>query len=385
MSFMRATRAIIHLDHFRGNIGLVRERVGPRTLICVPVKAGAYGHGALRMAGAALEAGADYLAVATVEEGAELREGGVAAPILLFSQVLPEEMPEALSLGLTPFVGDREGIEALDRAAEAVSRTPGGAAPGLAGEGPFPVHLKIDTGMGRLGCRPGEAAELAACIKSKKRLVLAGTATHLSVSDSPEPGDREYTRRQLALFREAAASIRAAGLEPGILHAANSGALVLHREAWLDMVRPGILLYGYSPAPGSPEEVPVQPVMELRTRIVFIKRVKKGEALSYGRTWTAPEDTFIATLPVGYGDGLPRRLGNKHRVLIRGKSYPLVGRICMDQCMVNLGDEGDIPRWEEATLFGPGFVTAADLAKKLDTIPYEITCGINKRVPRVYE
>jgi alanine racemase len=372
---MRATRAIIHLDHFRGNIGLVRERAGLR--LCVPVKAGAYGHGAPRMAGAALEAGADCLAVAAVEEGAELREGGITAPILLFSQVLPEEMPAVISLNLTPFVGDREGIDALDWAAGASGRA--------AGEGPFPVHLKIDTGMGRLGCRPEEAADLAAYIKSKKHLVLGGTATHLSVSDSLKAEDREYTRRQLALFRGAAASIKAAGLETGVLHAANSGALVLHREAWLDMVRPGILLYGYSPAAGSPEELPVKPVMELRTRIVFIKRVKKGEALSYGRTWEAPEDTLIATLPVGYGDGLPRRLSNNHWVLIRGRSYPLVGRICMDQCMVNLGNEGDVSRWDQVVVFGPGFVTAADLAEKLDTIPYEITCGINKRVPRVYE
>jgi alanine racemase len=369
---MQATRAIIHLDHFRGNIGLVRERVGAHPRICVPLKAGAYGHGAPRMAGAALEAGADCLAVAGVEEGAELRRGGIAAPVLLFSQFLPGEAAEVVSLGLTPFVGDRETADLLDR--EAGGRR-GGA---------FPVHLKIDTGMGRLGCRPEEAADLAGYIKSRKSLVLEGTATHLSVSDSRAPEDLEYTRRQLALFRGAAASIKAAGIETGVLHAANSGALVLHREAWLDMVRPGILLYGYGPG-GEAEGLPVKPVMELRTRIVFIKGVKKGEAVSYGRTWIAPEDRVIGTLPVGYGDGLPRRLGGAHRVLIRGRSYPLAGRICMDQCMVDLGRETDIPRWEEVTVFGPGFVTAADLAEKLGTVPYEITCGINKRVPRVYE
>jgi alanine racemase len=242
--------------------------------------------------------------------------------------------------------------------------------------------------MGRIGCRPGEAAALAASIGALKSLSLEGTATHLAVSDSTAEEDILYTKKQLALFREAVESIKNTGLDPGIIHAANTGAVTFHADSFFNMVRPGILLYGYAPAGAS---MAVEPVMEVDTRIVFIKRVRKGESLSYGRTWTAPEDTVIATLPIGYGDGFPRLLSGDHSVLIGDRLYPLAGRICMDQCMVNLGPDSTVQRWETVTVFGGGPAVsgaaaphAGDLAAKLRTIPYEITCNINKRVPRVY-
>jgi alanine racemase len=363
---MRATRALIHLDRFCRNLRAVRDRIGPRRLICVPVKADAYGHGAVRIAEAALAAGASRLAVAAVSEGAELRDAGISAGILLLSQALPEEIPEILQYGLTPLVSDREYIEALARSA---------AAAGLS----CPVHLKIDTGMGRLGCTPEEAPGLAAHIAAQKPLIYAGTATHLAAADSALPGDRAYTGEQLTRFRWAVDHIRAAGTDPGIVHAANSGGLLLHEASWLDMVRPGILLYGYNLTAA---DFPAEPVMELVTRVTFIKKVKQGESLSYGRTWVSPRDTCIATLPVGYGDGLPRALSGNWQVLIRGRLYPLAGRICMDQCLVDLGPETDIPRWEEVTVFGGAAPSAAEIAARLGTIPYEITCRINKRVLR---
>jgi alanine racemase len=365
---MRATRAVIHLDRFCRNLRAVRERIGPRRRICVPVKADAYGHGAVQIAGAALAAGASHVAVAAVSEGVELRAAGIGADILLLSQALPEEIPEILRSGLTPLVSDKEFAGELARAA---------AARGLC----CPVHLKIDTGMGRLGCPPEEAPGLAAAIAAEKSLCYAGTATHLAAADSSLPGDRAYTGEQLARFREAVERIRAAGMDPGIVHAANSGGLLLHEASWLDMVRPGILLYGYN-LTGA--DFAAEPVMELVTRVTFIKRVKAGESLSYGRTWVSPRDTWVATLPVGYGDGLPRRLSGNWQVLIRDRLYPLVGRICMDQCMADLGPETEIPRWEEAAVFGGRAPGAADMAERLGTIPYEITCDINKRVPRVY-
>jgi alanine racemase len=348
---------------------ILRERIGPDPAICVPVKADAYGHGAVPVARAALAMGAGCLAAASVQEGEELRAAGIACPILLLSQPLPEELPQILAAELCPLVSDREFIEAAGRAAAG---------------GILPVHLKIDTGMGRMGCRPGEAAELAGYIRGFKSLGLAGTATHLAAADSPLEEDLRYTREQLRRFRGAVADIRAAGIDPGIVHAANSGAVVFHDEARFDMVRPGIALYGYSPGKGSPRALPVEPVMEFQTRVVFIKEVKKGESLSYGRTWTAPRDTRIATLPAGYADGLPRGLSGSHSVYIRGLPYPLAGRICMDQCMADLGPDSDIRRWEEASLFGGSGPGADDVASKLATIPYEITCHINKRVPRVY-
>ncbi|MDR1862972.1 MAG: alanine racemase [Treponema sp.] len=368
---MRATRALIHLDNFVKNLEAAAKRAGPNASVCAPVKADAYGHGALPIAGAALEAGAACLAVAAINEAAQLRQGGIKAPILLLSQALPEEMEELVSLDLIPLAGDREALEVLAAAARGRRKR-------------LTVHLKVDTGMGRMGCRPEEAPELASFIVSSGTLVLGGMATHLAVSDSLSPEDIGYTKKQLARFREAAAAVKAAGIESGILHAANSGALCFHEDAFFDMVRPGIFLYGYSPAGGLAGGLSAVPVMELRTAVVFIKKLRRGEAVSYGRTWTAPEDTFIATLPAGYADGIPRLLSGRHRVYIGGRPYPLVGRVCMDQCMADLGPESGVRRWDEAVVFGPAAETAADIAAKIGTIPYEITCNISKRVPRVY-
>jgi len=373
---MRATRAIVHLGRFLGNFKAIQERIGPGRRICVPVKADAYGHGAAEIARISLAAGAYCLGVADAQEGAALRKEGISVPILLFSQPLPAEIPEILENSLTPLVSDGEYIEMLAKtAAEARIR--------------LPVHLKIDTGMGRMGCVPAEAPSLARQIAAFPFLEYAGTATHLAVSDSAAPEDRSYTEQQIARFKEALEKIRAAGIDPGIVHAANSGAVVLHPEAWFDMVRPGIILYGYNLAGTSSPEV--KPVMELRTNVALIKRVKKGETVSYGRTWTSASDTTIAVLPVGYADGLPRLASNKWQAVINGKTYPLVGRICMDQCMADLGPDAapsagrEVRRWDEAVIFGGSAPDAAILAERIGTIPYEITCNINKRVPRVYE
>ncbi|MDR0554992.1 MAG: alanine racemase [Treponema sp.] len=373
---MRATRLLIHLDRLRRNIGAIRNRIGSVPEICLPVKADAYGHGAPRIAQAALEAGVSRLAVAAVSEGAELRREGIEAPILLLSLPAPEELGEAVELGLIPLVNDREFAGQIARAARQAGKR-------------LPVHLKIDTGMGRLGCRPNEAVELAAFIAAQDSLEYAGTATHLAVSDDPAEASRRYTGDQLTRFRESLEAIRGAGLDPGVVHAANSGAILLHPGAWFNMVRPGLLIYGYSPIPPEapiPKEapIPVEPVMELRTRVACVKRFYRGESVSYGRTWIAPEDTFIAVLPVGYGDGLPRSLSGNFSVLIRDAFYPLAGRICMDQCMVNLGPEPAVTRWDEVTVFGGAAPGADAPASILNTIPYEITCNMNKRLPRVY-
>jgi alanine racemase len=379
---MRATRAIIHLDKYAGNLRAVKERVGGR-LICAAVKADAYGHGAVAVARASLEAGAACLGVATVGEGEELREGGITAPILLFSLALPAEIPQLVESRLTPFVSDGEYAEMLEKAASAAGIR-------------LPVHLKIDTGMGRIGCDPEKAPELARSIASRPPLEYAGTATHLAVADSVTPDGIAYTEKQIDCFKNAVDAIKAAGIDPGIVHAANSGAVILHPRAWFDMVRPGILLYGYktveeaSPLPTTNYQLPtslhVQPVMELRTNVVLIKRVKKGETVSYGRTWVAQKDTEIAVLPVGYADGLPRLASGKWQAVINGKAYPLVGRVCMDQCMVDVGHAaGEVRRWDDAVIFGGTAPGADELAERIGTIPYEITCNINKRVPRVYQ
>ena len=367
---MQITRAIIHLDNLRRNIQAARNRAGPHPKICFAVKADAYGHGAVPVSRCALEAGAEYLAVAIFSEGVELRAAGITAPILLLSQTLPEDLSEIASQEIIPFVSDEEFIEEAARAAKKAGKK-------------LTVHLKVDTGMGRLGCRPEDAAALALKIASSPGLSLGGIATHLSVADSPAPDHMAYTKGQLRRFREAVNSVKKAGIDPGIVHAANSGALVFHEDSYLDMIRLGILLYGYLP-PGAPAGFSVEPLMEFRSKVVLVKKLKKEESASYGNTWTAAEDTFIGVIPGGYADGIRRGLSNNHSVQIRGKAYPLAGRICMDQFMVNLGPETEVRRWDDAVIFGPGFTTAGDIAEKLATIPYEITCAINKRVPREY-
>ena len=382
------TRAIIHLDRFLGNFQAIQTRIGRGRLICAAVKADAYGHGALQIARACQEAGASCLAVATVGEGRELRAGGVKAPILLLSQPHPCEIPAVFEAGLIPIVSDSEYIDALEKYASAAKTR-------------LPVHLKIDTGMGRIGCPAEDALDLARRIASGAGLELAGTATHLAVSDSAAGQDIAYTQAQLARFKEAVDAIRAAGIDPGIVHAANSGAVILHPDAWLDMVRPGILLYGYKLAEeadlaapltirtegssnGQIEPLIAEPVMELRSTVVLIRKVKKGESVSYGRTWIADRDTNAAVLPVGYADGFPRLASNKWQAVINGRTYPLAGRICMDQCLVDLGPAPVVQRWDEAVIFGGPAQSAAALAQAVGTIPYEITCNINKRVPREY-
>ncbi|MDR0629924.1 MAG: alanine racemase [Treponema sp.] len=370
---MRATRALIYMDRLKKNIETVRNRIGPKLLLCMPVKADGYGHGAIPIAQEALRSGAAVLAVATVQEGSELRRAGIDAPILLFSIPLPAELDELAAYQLSPFIADKECAKALASAAHRAGVR-------------LQVHLKIDTGMGRVGCRPEDAAELAVYIASFPSLHYAGTATHLAKADAPATDARAYTQKQLARFTEALGAIRKAGLDTGIVHAANSGAVLLHEDAYFDMVRPGILLYGYPPSVELASLVQVEPVMDLVTSVVFIKKVAKGAALSYGGTWIAPGDRMIATLPIGYGDGLARGLSGTLQVLIRGTRYPVAGRICMDQCMVDLGPDTAVRRWDPVIIFGgtPGALSAGDLAAPLHTIPYEITGNINKRVPRLY-
>jgi alanine racemase len=313
-----------------------------------------------------------------VDEGLELRNAGINAPVLLFSQPLKEELAEAVSARLIPFIGDAEAAEFFAAAVSSV------------GAGRRPVFLKIDTGMGRMGCSPEEAPALAAFIAGLPALEYAGTATHFAVSDSMNPYDIEYTRLQISRFKAALDGIRAKGISPGIVTAANTGAVLYYPEACFDMARPGILLYGYPPKTlkGAPLSLTMRPVMELESSIVIIKRIKRGETVSYGKTWTAERDGYIGILPLGYGDGLPRGLSGNLSVIIKGKSYPVVGRICMDQCMVDLGSSPEVERFAAVSVFGgemAGALDAAELARRMNTIPYEICCGISKRVPRIYK
>jgi alanine racemase len=380
---MRA-KAIIYLNRFKENINSVKTRIGQNRQICVPVKADAYGHGAVQIAKTALTAGASCFGVAAVQEGLALRKGGIKTPILLFSQPCPDEIKDIIKADLTPFVSDTEFAGILNEYAAKANKK-------------ISVHLKIDTGMGRIGCDTKDAKELAGHIKKLSNLVLTGTATHLAVSDSTNINDIDYTKNQISRFTKAVNAIRAAKIDPGIVHAANSGAVILHPNSWFDMVRPGILLYGYKSfeeytAPVAQlkslskfKKIISEPVMELQSSVVLIKKIKKGETVSYGRTWIAEKDTLIGVISIGYADGLPRLASNRWQVLIGKDYYPLIGRISMDQCCVDLGKKANVSRWDKAVIFGDTDHDAAALAKITATIPYEITCNVSKRVPRVYK
>lgn len=369
---MRATQAHINLDNLHENINTIKKYVKQGTKLCCAVKADGYGHGAVRVSVAALKAGASFLAVASISEGIELREAGIVAPILSLSLPLKDEIPSLIVHSITPLVFDTEFIDQLNDVAISMHRK-------------IPVHLKIDTGMGRVGCSKEEASTLAKKIAVSEGLYLEGVCTHLACADSLIEDDIAYTKKQINNFSYAVNQIKKEGINPGILHCSNSGAIFLHPEAHFDMVRPGIVIYGYSSC-AKELGIELKPVMEFSSQIVAIKHFKKGDSVSYDRTWIANEDCDIGVIPAGYADGLLRRLSPGLEVSINGKMYPIVGRICMDQCMVYLGKNYDVKRWDKVIFFGPekNCNTAEDLANSIETISYEILCGVNKRVPRIY-
>ncbi|MFP4563793.1 MAG: alanine racemase [Spirochaetia bacterium] len=367
---MAVNRALIHLANLAANIRTVRRIIGTGVKICMAVKADAYGHGSVEIVRAASREGVDCFGVANIQEGAELRRAGIDDEIIVYGPAVPDEYDRLIDNRLNPFVAGAEGIVALDRAARIKGVR-------------LPVHLKIDTGMGRIGCTPEDAPELAALIAESGNLHLAGTCTHFACSDSAEPA---FTEGQIERFESALEAIRARGIDPGIRHAANSGAVIGHPRTRYDMVRPGIMLYGYYPSKEQPRKEKLLAVMELRTRITFIKRVPAGTPLSYGSIYRTSTETLVATVPLGYADGLNRRLSNRLEVTCKGKTYSLAGRICMDLSMIDLGPDSDAGLYDEVTLFGPppAASDAETLADLLDTIPYEITCSVGGRIPRYY-
>ena len=381
---MRATRAIIHLGNLAHNIQAIRGFIKPGVQICAAVKADAYGHGAVECSRRLLQEGVNVLAVATVGEGVELREAGITCPILLLSLCAPDEVAEAVRHTITPLVFDEDYIQLFSEAAAAL------------GKDAYPVHIAVDSGMGRIGILPEDAGKIARAIAASGKLTIGGTCTHFALSDGISREAEEYTQLQYKRFLEAIENIRKEGLDPGLRHCCASAASLTHRDMQLDMVRPGIILYGYYADEVDREylnkagiPLDLRPVMTFETEVSAIRHFSKGMSVGYGRTWIAHEDTDIAVLPVGYGDGLLRRWGQCGlQVAIGAKSYPVRGRVCMDQCMVDLGKNSPVRRWDKAVIFGSpadGAVQDADgIARATGTISYEITSCITRRVPRLY-
>jgi alanine racemase len=372
--------AEIDLDAIKANVREVRKKVGRDRRICAVVKADAYGHGAPRVARAALAAGADVLAIATVDEGVRLREEGIGyeVPILMLSEPPISAIPVILDHRITPAVTTLDFAlmlgEEADRRGEVAD-----------------FHLKVNTGMNRIGILYNEAVEFLDTISFHRGLHLAGTFTHFATAD--ENGDWDF-REQLSRFTDAVNGMREAGFDPGIVHCANSASIIRYPEAYFDMVRMGIILYGLHPSQVTYGMMKLTPAMSIHARVTHVKEPPVGEGVSYGLTYRVPGNTQIATLPIGYADGLHRALSGKMDVLYHGKRMPQVGRICMDQMMfevdsrqsmfdrvppVQIGDEVVIIGAQ-----GDDRITLDMMAEAVGTINYELACAFGMRLAKLY-
>ena len=371
MTSMRWAWAEIETSAISKNVASLKALTRPGTRFMAVVKADGYGHGAVQAARAALAGGADCLGVATVAEAVELRDAGIFAPIQLLSEPPESAIPMLLEHNVVPAITTREFAVALGKFA--------------AGRGvDARYHLKIDTGMNRIGVRVEDAAAFARNLADFPGLKLEGTFTHLATADVP--GDWEVTR-QLQRFEVALAEMRTEGVDVGIVHAANSPATMLYPEAHYDMVRCGIAIYGLQPGTATERVMQLAPAMSVKAQVTLVKRIGMGESVSYGYTWTATAPTTVATLPLGYADGVHRVLSNSMDVLLGGKRCRQIGRVCMDQLMVEVPRDISVTRGDEAVIVGEQHgkrIRIEVIAEAAGTIDYEIACAFGLRLERVY-
>jgi alanine racemase len=364
-------RAEIDLDALTHNLAAIRRRVGPRVAVMLVVKADAYGHGAVAVAHHALRCGIAALGVGTSAEALELRKSGIRAPILVLGTIVDDEAADAVRHDIEIALHSEDRCESLQELAQHLRRS-------------AKVHLKIDSGMGRLGVLPGRALELMERIRASSHLELRGVMTHIAATiGSLHPA----TSQQMAVFEDLVAAARAADLlGDAWVHAANSACIFTGLDKLNDLVRPGISAYGVLPSHLASEDE-LRPVMSLATQVVFLKDLPRGAPVGYEATWRAPKPTRIATLPVGYNDGVSWRLSNRGEVLIRGQRAPIVGRVSMDYTSVDVGHITGVSVGDRATLIGSQGeerIGLEDVARQADTIPYEIACAVGKRVERTY-
>jgi alanine racemase len=370
---MRGCRAWaeIDLDAVSHNFAAIRASVGSSTKVLAVVKADAYGHGALPIARRVLEDGADCLGVGDSTEALELREAGIRAPILILGAIVDGEMEQVVANDVATCIHARERVALLDREARSQGKR-------------ARVHLMVDTGLGRLGVMPVNAAALARRIAESSHLVLEGVCTHMS---SVYLGDEAFTREQLAQFEQTVGEIRALGIPVPITHAANSGALFSGWAGAHTMVRPGVAIYGLNPNGFFAGRTALRPILSLRTQIIFVKDVPEGRPIGYNRTHVTPRATRTAVIPVGYYDGIGYRLANQAAVLVRGQEAPVVGNVSMDYTTIDVGRIPGASVGDVVTIVGRDGDREArveTLAKTIGTIPYEITCHLGKRVRRIY-
>ena len=370
----RPTWALINLDALAANFQFIRCHVNPQVKVMAVVKANSYGHGAVKCATRLAAEGADWFGVAAPEEGIELRQAGINQPILCLGGFWDGQAQLCLRFNLVPVVYRIDMAKANYRAAQDAGRI-------------ADIHVKIDTGMGRLGVRHEAAAEFADALKAFKSIRVDGLMTHFAAADDPDKDC--FTSDQSVRFRDAVNVFRARGFNPTYEDLGNSAGTYAHEEAWGNLVRPGGALYGLwrDILPPTTEALPLRAVMSLHSRIMLLKRVPKGETLGYGCTFEASRETLVATLPIGYHDGYMRALSNRGHVIVRGSYASVIGRISMDLTLIDVTDIPGVSLNDQVTLLGEAgelSVTAEELAKTAGTLSYEITCGISERVPRVY-
>ena len=368
--------AEVDLDALVHNFRAIRAHTGGN--VCAVVKADGYGHGATMVAATLEQEGAAAFAVSCLAEARELRRAGIRRPILILGYTDPLFIGELVALDLTQTLLDETYARELSRRATLAGCTVSG-------------HLKADTGMGRIGFPlRGDFEEAVAGMEACYALPglhITGIFQHFAAADSPRPEDEAYTRTQYELFRRAVERLRADGFDTGTVHCANSAAQLLHPEWRCDLVRAGIILYGLQPGPGV-DFPALRPALTLKAVVTQVKGAAPGQSFSYGRTFTADHPLRVATVCVGYGDGYPRLLSNRGVMTVRGQAAPVIGRVCMDQTLLDVTAIPDVQPGDEVTVFGPGAAPGADTAQtvadKCDTIPYEVVCDLTRRVPRVY-
>ncbi|AFH59683.1 alanine racemase [Paenibacillus caseinilyticus] len=371
-SFYRPTRVEISLDALRHNIGEFRRVLPEHVRMMAVVKADAYGHGAVEVCREVLQCGVEYIAVAFLDEGLELRKAGITAPILVLGYTPPEGLETAWNHDITLNLYTDELLDAWERLGPR--------------ERPLRIHIKVDTGMNRIGVTGEEqAVTLIERALGIPALQVEGLFTHYACADEE---DKSYTLQQYARFQQVVEHFRSRGIEFPYVHAGNSAAAIDTPELTYNMVRLGISMYGLYPSDEvMKERVDLQPVLSIKTGVVMLKKVLAGEGISYGAVYRPQEEETIATLPIGYADGFSRMLTGKAYALIRGRRVPIVGRICMDQCMMNVTPLADISSEEEVVILGrqgSETISAEEHAQWLGTVNYEVVCMISHRVPRMY-
>ena len=363
----RPTWAEVNLDNLAYNFMQLKRVVTKNTKVMVTVKADAYGHGLIPVSDKLVSCGVDALGVASIDEGIKLRDAGIKVPILILGLILKKDIAPLFRYNLTPSICDEDFAAYLNRFARKKKKF-------------IDVHVKVDTGMGRIGVLHYDAFSFVKNINKLKFLKIEGIFTHFAFADS----NKEFTQHQINLFNALVMQLKKAGINIPLLHAANSIGILKYKGSHFDMVRPGLVIYGLYPVQNL--KVRLKPVLSLKTKVVFVKRVPAGWGISYGHDYITRKETTIVTLPIGYGDGYPRNLSGLAPVLIRGKRFRVAGRICMDQIMVDVGN-AFIKVGDEAVLIGNcsgNKITVEELADFSMTIPYEIVCGLGSRIPRVY-